>query len=262
MKEKFPQSCKVVVIGGGVVGCSVAYHLAKFGWKDTILLERDQLTSGTTWHAAGLVSQLGPTAAITKMRKYTLDLYRELEKKVENKIIIPTIQGMREEGHPYKGFLYIGIMIVNGDPYVIEYNARLGDPESQVLMPMLKDGLFPIVKSVLNKTVKNLNINKKDGYVVTVVLASKGYPEEYKKNMLIEGLDNSFLVFHSGTSIIDNRIHAIGGRVLNVIGYDLSLEGAISNAYKNIKKVNFDNMYYRTDIGKKGLDYLKGVSNE
>ncbi len=82
--KKIPSSCKVVVIGGGVVGCSVAYHLAKFGWKDTILLERDQLTSGTTWHAAGLVSQLGPSAAITKIRKYTLDLYKELEKKVDH----------------------------------------------------------------------------------------------------------------------------------------------------------------------------------
>ena len=80
MKE-IPKSTKVVVVGGGVAGCSTAYHLAKFGWKDTILLERDQLTSGTTWHAAGLVSQLGPSAAITKIRKYTTDLYKELEKK-------------------------------------------------------------------------------------------------------------------------------------------------------------------------------------
>ena len=80
MDKKFPQNCKVVVIGGGVVGCSVAYHLAKFGWKDIVLLERDQLTSGTTWHAAGLVSQLGPTAAVTKIRKYSLDLYKKLEK--------------------------------------------------------------------------------------------------------------------------------------------------------------------------------------
>ena len=82
--KKLPSSCKVVVIGGGVIGCSVAYHLAKFGWKDTIILERDQLTSGTTWHAAGLVSQLGPSAAITKIRKYSLDLYKELEKKVDH----------------------------------------------------------------------------------------------------------------------------------------------------------------------------------
>ena len=84
MNKEIPKRTKVIVIGGGVVGCSVAYHLAKFGWKDTILLERDQLTSGTTWHAAGLVSQLGPTAAITKIRKYTLDLYKKLEKEVDH----------------------------------------------------------------------------------------------------------------------------------------------------------------------------------
>ena len=83
MINNVPESCKVVVIGGGVAGCSVAYHLAKFGWKDTIILERDQLTSGTTWHAAGLVSQLGPSAAITKIRKYSLDLYKKLEKEID-----------------------------------------------------------------------------------------------------------------------------------------------------------------------------------
>jgi len=83
MIKNLPKKCKVTVIGGGVAGCSVAYHLAKFGWKDTILLERDQLTSGTTWHAAGLVGQLGATATITKLRKYSLNLYKELEKKTE-----------------------------------------------------------------------------------------------------------------------------------------------------------------------------------
>ena len=84
MDKKYPSSTKVVVVGGGVIGCSVAYHLTKFGWKDVVLLERDQLTSGTTWHAGGLVSQLGTSAAITKIRKYTLDLYKELEKKVDH----------------------------------------------------------------------------------------------------------------------------------------------------------------------------------
>ena len=92
MKKTLPSSTKVVVIGGGVAGCSVAYHLAKFGWKDTILLERDQLTSGTTWHAAGLVGQLGATATITKLRKYSLNLYKELEKKTE----LPT--GLKQNG--------------------------------------------------------------------------------------------------------------------------------------------------------------------
>jgi len=81
--NKFPKKTKVVIVGGGIAGCSIAYHLAKFGWKDTILLERDQLTSGTTWHAAGLVGQLGSTATITKLRKYSLNLYKELEKKTE-----------------------------------------------------------------------------------------------------------------------------------------------------------------------------------
>ena len=84
MEKKYPSSTKGVVVGGGVIGCSVAYHLTKFGWKDVVLLERDQLTSGTTWHAAGLVSQLGPTAAVTKIRKYTLDLYKKLEKEVDH----------------------------------------------------------------------------------------------------------------------------------------------------------------------------------
>jgi glycine/D-amino acid oxidase-like deaminating enzyme len=84
MEKKLPSSTKVVVIGGGVIGCSVAYHLTKFGWKDVVVLERDQLTSGTTWHAAGLVSQLGPTAAVTKIRKYSLDLYKKLEKEVDH----------------------------------------------------------------------------------------------------------------------------------------------------------------------------------
>ena len=84
MDKKYPSSTKVVVIGGGVIGCSVAYHLTKFGWKDVVLLERDKLTSGTTWHAAGLVSQLGPSASVTKIRKYTLDLYKNLEKEVDH----------------------------------------------------------------------------------------------------------------------------------------------------------------------------------
>ena len=84
MDRKIPNNTKVIVIGGGVIGCSCAYHIAKFGWKDVILLERDQLTSGTTWHAAGLVSQLGPSATVTKIRKYTLDLYKELEKQVDH----------------------------------------------------------------------------------------------------------------------------------------------------------------------------------
>ena len=180
-----------------------------------------------------------------------------LREKVINKIIEPTISGMQNEGHPFKGFLYIGIMIVDGNPYVIEYNVRLGDPESQVLLPMLKDGLLPIINSVINNSVDSIKISLKPGFAVAVVLASKGYPEAYEVDHLIEGLDKASLVFHSGTKVVDDKYYTNGGRVLNVIGQDLSLRKAIQKSYENIEKISFKNMYYRTDIGKKGLDFLK-----
>ena len=186
----------------------------------------------------------------------------ELKDKVEKRIIIPTIEGMKKENHPYKGFLYVGIMVVDGDPYVIEYNARLGDPEAQVVIPMVQGNLFPIIKSVIDNSLNSINITNHDGFAVTVVLASEGYPNQYKKGMKIKGLDNDLMVFHSGTKVIDGEYYANGGRVLSVIGQDSSLKGAIVKVYNNINKINFDNMYYRKDIGKKGLDYLGGLSNE
>ena len=182
---------------------------------------------------------------------------KDLREKVKKQIIQPTISGMKNEGHPYKGFLYVGIMVSNGNPYVIEYNARLGDPESQVLLPMLEKGLFPIIDSVINNTINLIKIPLKPGFSVAVVIAAQGYPEKYKKNYEITGLDDVPLVFHSGTKLIDNKFFTNGGRVLNVIGQDLSLNKAIQNSYDSIKKISFDNMYYRTDIGKKGLEYLK-----
>ena len=186
----------------------------------------------------------------------------QIRKKVETQIIIPTLKGMNDAGYIYKGFLYIGIMIVDNNPFVIEFNARLGDPESQVLLPMLKEGLFPIIKGVIHNNIKSLEIPVKDGYAVTVVITSRGYPEKYKNNKLINGLDNSFLVFHSGTKMINGDLHTNGGRVLNVIGQDLSLNNAIKNAYENVKKIHFKDMYFRTDIGQKGLKYLRGLSDE
>jgi len=163
---------------------------------------------------------------------------------------------MKKEGHPYKGFLYVGIMVCNGEPYVIEFNARLGDPESQVLLPMLEDGLFPIIDSVINKTVDKVEVSLKPGFAVTVVLAAEGYPDKYEKNYEILGLSDASLVFHSGTVKKEKKYYTNGGRVLNVIGQDLTLDKAIKNSYDDIEKISFDNMYYRKDIGKKGLDYL------
>ena len=186
----------------------------------------------------------------------------KLRDKVEQRIIIPTIEGMKKEGHPYKGFLYVGIMVVDGEPYVIEYNARLGDPEAQVIIPMIQGNLFPIIKHVIDSSLDSIDIENNEGFAVTVILASEGYPDEYKKGMEIQGLDDNLMIFHSGTKMMNDKYYTSGGRVLSVVGEDSSLKGAIDNVYNSIRKINFDNMYYRKDIGKKGLDYLGGLSNE
>jgi len=186
----------------------------------------------------------------------------KLREKVENRIIKPTINGMKKEGFPYKGFLYIGIMLVEGEPYMIEYNVRLGDPEAQVIIPMLDNNFLSLVEHTIDEKIDLLDIKNKDGFTVTVILASDGYPDKYEKNKEILGLDNSTLIFHSGTKYEDDTYYTNGGRVLSVIGSGDTLKSAIDNAYYNVKKIKFQNMYFRNDIGIKGLNFLKNISNE
>ena len=186
----------------------------------------------------------------------------KLREKVENRIIKPTINGMKKEGYPYKGFLYIGIMLVEGEPYMIEYNVRLGDPEAQVIIPMLDNDFLSVVEHTIDEKIDLLDIKNKDGFTVTVILASDGYPDKYEKNKEIVGLDNSTLIFHSGTKYEDDTYYTNGGRVLSVIGSGDTLKSAIDNAYYNVEKIKFQNMYFRNDIGIKGLNFLKNISNE
>ena len=186
----------------------------------------------------------------------------KLREKVENRIIKPTINGMKKEGYPYKGFLYIGIMLVDGEPYMIEYNVRLGDPEAQVIIPMLDNDFLSLVEHTIDEKIDLLDVKNKDGFTVTVILASDGYPDKYEKNKEIVGLDNSTLIFHSGTKYEDDTYYTNGGRVLSVIGSGNTLKSAIDNAYNNVKKIKFQNMYFRNDIGIKGLNFLKDISNE
>ena len=186
----------------------------------------------------------------------------KLREKVESRIIKPTINGMKKEGYPYKGFLYIGIMLVEGEPYMIEYNVRLGDPEAQVIIPMLDNDFLSVVEHTIDEKIDLLDIKNKDGFTVTVILASDGYPDKYEKNKEIVGLDNSTLIFHSGTKYEDDTYYTNGGRVLSVIGSGNTLKSAIDNAYYNVKKIKFQNMYFRNDIGIKGLNFLKDITNE
>tara|TARA_X000001036_G_scaffold331061_1_gene309765 strand:- start:1216 stop:2499 length:1284 start_codon:yes stop_codon:yes gene_type:complete len=183
----------------------------------------------------------------------------KLRSKVEKNIIKPILKAMSDKGNPYKGFLYIGLMIQDDEPYVIEFNVRLGDPEAQVLIPLIKSSFLDIVLSSIDGNINSLKIDMHDSYAVTVVLASNGYPESYKKGMKITGLDklNKEIIFHAGTNYKNNILLSSGGRVLNVVGLKKNLKSAINHVYSLAEKIKFDNKYYRKDIGNKAIKYLE-----
>ena len=183
---------------------------------------------------------------------------KNLEEKIKNKIIEPTLDGMINEGSPYCGFLYFGLMLVDGEPHVIEYNVRMGDPETQVVIPMMNSSLLNLLESTLDDSLDSFKYENKDGYCVTVVLAAEGYPGKYDKGYIIDGLNqlDNDLVFHAGTSFDKNQSFITsGGRILNAIGFGVNLKEAIDDAYRVADKIKFTNIYYRKDIAKKGLNY-------
>ena len=183
---------------------------------------------------------------------------KNLKEKVENKILKPILNAMKNEGHPFKGFLYIGLMIVDNDPYVIEFNVRLGDPEAQVLLPLIKTSTFDMILSSIEGNLNKHNIELSCKYAITIVLAAEGYPGKYSTGMEIFGLDkiNNNIVFHAGTQIKNNKVYSSGGRVLNIVSIQDDLKSSIVEAYQLVNKIQFDKMYYRRDIGSKAFKYL------
>ena len=180
----------------------------------------------------------------------------ELEKKIMFKIINPTIKGLAECGTQYKGFLYAGLMIVNNEPYLIEYNVRMGDPECQTILPKLKTDLAEIFLACCNQNLDKVDINWSDKKSLCIVICSKGYPDEYKKNIEIENLKNIKLnnddhIFHAGTLVKNEKIYAIGGRVLNFVTLSNDFKEAKKNILKNISTLNWSGGFYRKDIGYK-----------
>jgi phosphoribosylamine--glycine ligase len=163
---------------------------------------------------------------------------------------------MRDAGHPFKGFLYVGLMIVNDEPFVIEFNVRMGDPETQVVLPLLESSLFNLLWNAAEGKLNETRVKISSQTAVTVVLAAEGYPGSYPKGMEITGLNNSNeqLIFHAGTKIEGKRIFTSGGRVLSVVGYGDDLQSAIDEAYRIAENIHFDGKFYRTDIGQKGLN--------
>ena len=185
---------------------------------------------------------------------------KDLSQKIQEKIIDKTISSLRNEGITFKGFLYAGIMLKDGEPYVLEYNVRMGDPECQPILMRMDSDLFEYLVGSVEGTLENKSlISWKNKSAVCIVLASKGYPESYPKGEEIFGLGNAFddaYIFHAGTKELDKKIITNGGRVLGVTALGDTLEAAIKHAYDVTEKISWENKYLRTDIGKKGLSHL------
>ena len=178
-------------------------------------------------------------------------LDKKLKKKIEDKIIKPTIEGIKKENMDYKGFIFIGLINVKNEPYVIEYNVRMGDPETQVVLSRLKNDFVDILTSCENQTLDKLDFHFDMKSYTNVVLASGGYPEKYEKGKLITGLDNitESIIFHAGTTKKDNNIYTNGGRVLSVVSTAPNLKEALKKSYKTISKIQFQGKTFRKDIG-------------
>lgn len=178
----------------------------------------------------------------------------EVAKVCMETIFVPTIKAMKAEGRTFKGCLYFGLMITPNGPKVIEYNCRFGDPETQVVLPLLETDLLTIMQAVTNGTLKDVDVKFSDKYAACVVMASNGYPKKYETGFEITIPDDiADCVYSAGTKIIDDKLCTSGGRVLGVTAVDDSLQGAVDKSYSYVKQIKFENAYYRSDIGKRAL---------
>ena len=186
---------------------------------------------------------------------------QEVAKECMDKIFIPTINAMNNEGRTFKGCLYFGLMITPKGPKVIEYNCRFGDPETQVVLPRLKTDIVDIFEAIDNETLLDLDVEWSDDACACVIMASGGYPKSYPKGIEITGLSNGQLdgvtVYHAGTKLQDNKLVTSGGRVLGVTALGDTLENALKKSYDAVEKIHFEGAHYRRDIGKRALEANK-----
>lgn len=179
-------------------------------------------------------------------------------KKVEEQIVIPTIQGLKKEQIPYLGFLFIGLMNMEGNPFVIEYNCRMGDPETEVVLPRITNDLLEIFLKAATGNLNEINLTIDDKTAATIMLVSGGYPEHYEKGFEISGLNNSFesTIFHAGTTSFNGKTVTNGGRVLAITSLGNDVTEAFAKSYKTASTINFSKKYNRSDLGKDLLKYL------
>jgi len=250
---QFKEASQTIVIEEFMTGEEVSVFALCDGEKGLLLgnaQDHKRIGDGDTGLNTGGMGAYSPAPLLDK----------SLESVIVERVLKPTLDGMKQEGNPYIGVLYMGLMITPDGPKVVEYNCRFGDPECQVLMPLIDEDLLPLLYQASMGELRSEPVRLKNGYACTVVMASKGYPESFEKGLPITGLDDiddSVVVFHSGTRVDHDEILTNGGRVLCVTSSDNHLESAIANAYRGVATIHFANAYFRKDIGKKGLDRLK-----
>lgn len=178
-------------------------------------------------------------------------------KKVEEKVVKPTIKGLNEEGIDYRGFIFIGLMNCGGEPSVIEYNCRMGDPETEVVIPRIKSDLLDLLQGVASQNLHTKNYETIEQTATTVVLVSGGYPGDFEKGKVVSGIDNTgdSLIFHSGTKQEDDRVVTNGGRVFAITSFGQTIEDAVKKSFNTAEKIKYEGKYYRKDIGKDLMAY-------
>lgn len=175
----------------------------------------------------------------------------EFNRKVEERVVRPTIEGLQKDGIDYKGFVFFGLMNVSGDPYVIEYNVRMGDPETEVVMPRLKTDILSLFEAMAKGELEQAAFELDDRFCTTVMLVSQGYPGDYEKGKEITGVPDvkGSIVFHAGTKLADGKVVTNGGRVIAVSSFGKTMREALAQSYENVAKIHFDGMNFRRDIG-------------
>jgi len=190
-----------------------------------------------------------------------------LEREIMKKIVAPLMKGLKRERIKYRGVIYVGVMVCDGKPYVLEFNVRFGDPEAQPILARLDSDFFDLLKATAEGRLKDVQVSWKDEAAVCVVISSKGYPGPYEKGKTIKGLDSfrkdkDVVVFHAGTVMDDGKVVSAGGRVLGVTALGKDIETAKDNAYRAIEKIHFSGMHYRKDIADKAIKKAAGVRSE
>lgn len=241
---KFGEAGKKVVIEQFLKGIELSVFIATDGTNYVLLPEAKdykRVGAGDTGLNTGGMGAVSPVPFAGK----------EFMGKVIERIIDPTVNGLRADGITYKGFIFFGLINVNGDPFVIEYNARLGDPETEVIIPRIKSDFYEIIEGIANGDLNERKIEIDKRFVTTVMMVSGGYPGDFAKNKVITGLENvnGSVVFHAGTRQSGQDVLTSGGRVIAVSSWGETIKEALSASYLNAGVIHFQNSYYRTDIG-------------